>query len=157
MDVHSKKQRAVNMRAIRSHDTAPENIISNILFSLEINYTTKNNLTYGKPDFLCPDYGAAIFVHGCFWHRHLCYMFKWPKTRPSFWKDKLTRNAIRDNHVINNLNKEGYKIMIIWECSLKGRMKISTPIIKACIEEWLCAGNCNCEISSLGISELLKK
>ncbi|WP_255328467.1 MULTISPECIES: very short patch repair endonuclease [unclassified Serratia (in: enterobacteria)] len=154
MDVHSKQQRARNMRAIRSKNTIPEKMISEILFSLDVDYTSQNNSIYGKPDFLCSDYKSAIFVHGCFWHRHLCYMFKWPKTRPAFWVKKLTQNVRRDHHVINKLNQAGFKVLVIWECSLRGKVNIPTYIIRDYIEEWLCASDDNCEISSLGIKTL---
>ncbi|MCA6974214.1 very short patch repair endonuclease [Pectobacterium carotovorum] len=156
MDVHSKQQRTRNMRAIRSQNTIPEKIISEILFSLGVNYTAQNKSICGKPDFLCSDYKSVIFVHGCFWHRHLCHMFKWPKTRPVFWIDKLTQNARRDSYVVNKLTQAGFKVMIIWECSLRGSMSVPTSIIKDCIEEWLCASVHNCEISSLGMRTLPK-
>lgn len=154
MDVHSKQQRTKNMRAICSQNTMPEKIISEILSSLEIVYTSQNNTVYGKPDFLCSDYNSAIFVHGCFWHKHLCYMFRWPKTKSEFWVKKLTQNSKRDSLVIKELNKNGYKVLIIWECSLRGKMRIDIPIIRDCIEEWLYASVDNCEISSFGMNTL---
>ncbi|MBS9429347.1 very short patch repair endonuclease [Photorhabdus luminescens] len=151
MDTLSKQQRSKNMRAIRSQNTKPERIISDILCLMDVDYIPHSDELCGRPDFVCENYKSVIFVNGCFWHRHLCYLFRWPETRKDYWYDKLHKNAKRFNYTVNKLNDSGYKVLVIWECALKGKKKIDLSIIKDCIEEWLCAGDKNCEIDTSGI------
>ncbi|WP_071842478.1 very short patch repair endonuclease [Dickeya fangzhongdai] len=154
MDTLSRQQRSKNMRAIHSRNTKPEKIVSDILSSMNINYTTHSNELPGQPDFVCEDYDSVIFVNGCFWHRHLCYRFRWPETRIDYWRNKLDRNVERFNYIVNSINDNGYKTLTIWECALIGRKRINLPIVKDCIEEWLCAGEENCEIDHKGMKKL---
>ena len=79
----------------------------------------------GKPDFIFPKYNAVIFTHGCFWHGHECLLFKWPSLRPDFWKIKINRNKDKDKESLEKLLDEGWRVMIIWECALKGTGKVS--------------------------------
>jgi len=67
----------------------------------------------GKPDVVLPKYRAAIFVNGCFWHGHDCHMFKWPKTREDFWRDKITGNVERDRRKVEELRNQGWRVAII--------------------------------------------
>lgn len=74
----------------------------------------------GSPDLVFPRHQTAIFVHGCFWHRHLgCSKASLPKTRPSFWKAKFDANVDRDARVIEALERLGWQVAIIWECEVK--------------------------------------
>lgn len=87
-DVHSPSIRSKNMRAIRNKNTAIEKCLSRILDESGIAYRTQVSELPGKPDFVIDDYKAIIFVHGCFWHQHDCYLFKVPATRTDFWLKK---------------------------------------------------------------------
>jgi DNA mismatch endonuclease (patch repair protein) len=67
-----------------------------------------------------PRYRTAIFVHGCFWHAHDCPLFRLPKTRPDFWRDKIESNKARDQRALAALEEMDWHSLVVWECSLRG-------------------------------------
>lgn len=147
----SQEKRSHIMRSIHSKNTKPEKIISSILNILEIEYISHHDKLVGKPDFYCDAYQAIILVNGCFWHGHKCHMYRAPNPTKKYWTNKLKKNIERDKHVIFNLNSLGYKILVIWECALLGKKRLDLIILQDCIEEWLLAGNKNCEVDYQGI------
>lgn len=78
---------------------------------------------FGKPDIVFPRQKVVIFVHGCFWHKHGCKNSVTPKTNTYFWRNKLNQNIKRDKAVKDKLKKEGWKVLIVWECEIEN-MKI---------------------------------
>ncbi|OPJ94449.1 very short patch repair endonuclease [Serratia marcescens] len=150
-DVHPPAVRSKNMRAIRNQNTAIEKKLSQLLDEAGIAYRTQATDLPGKPDFVLDAYKAVIFVHGCFWHQHDCYLFKIPATRTDFWLKKIDSNVKRDNKVTELLSEQGWRELIIWECAMRGRLKLSTSALSERIEEWLCAGYNNAEVNSKGI------
>lgn len=128
-DVHSKAVRSKNMAAIKSRNTGPEMIIRKLLHSLGFRFRLHNKKLPGTPDITLPKYKTLIFINGCFWHKHDCELFKLPKSRSLFWSEKLRTNKQRDVLNINKLLSLGWKIIIIWECSLKGRSKLPLEYI----------------------------
>jgi len=80
----------------------------------------RNTRVFGKPDFVFPREKIAVFVDGCFWHRHPeCKFAYTPKSRLTFWQRKFDNNVARDKAVIRTLRKSGWKIARIWECELR--------------------------------------
>ena len=136
-DVHSKRVRSKNMAAIRSKNTKPELVIRKALFAKGFRYKLHDRKLPGKPDLVFPKYHAVIFIHGCFWHRHNCHLFKWPSTRPEFWKKKINRNVEVDKRNYKQLKKDGWYILTVWECALKGRSKLPFNKIIEDISYWL--------------------
>ena len=118
-DVHTVEQRSRNMAAIRGKDTKPEIQIRQGLFSRGYRYRLHCSDLPGKPDLVLPKYRAAIQVQGCFWHKHDCRYFKWPATRPEFWRQKIEGNVVRDQRALYQLKIDGWRALIIWECALK--------------------------------------
>lgn len=94
---------------------------------------------------------AIIFVHGCFWHRHHCYLFKIPATRTEFWTGKINSNVERDRRYVRQLRENGWKVLIIWECALRGKLKLDDEALLERLEEWLLAMNDSAEIDHQGI------
>ncbi|CAG0903564.1 unnamed protein product [Cyprideis torosa] len=121
MDVHDKATRSKNMAAIRGKDTKPELVIRKGLHKAGFRYRLHDKKLPGKPDLVFPRYQAVLFINGCFWHLHDCHLFKWPKTRSEFWSDKIKKNVARDQVNIAQLKASGWRVGIIWECSLKGK------------------------------------
>ena len=86
-------------------------------------------------------------MNGCFWHLHECPLFKWPSTRPEFWQEKLTANRSRDQRNIALLQQQGWRVLVIWECALKGRNRLPVDNVIDEAERWLKASNAYLEIS----------
>ncbi len=71
----------------------------------------------GKPDLVLPRHGKIVFVHGCFWHRHKnCRMTTTPKSRKAFWLSKFEKNVKRDARSISVLRRQGWKVLVLWQC-----------------------------------------
>lgn len=154
MDVHTRAVRSKNMRAIKSKNTRPEIFVRRLLHSVGFGFRLHLKELPGTPDIVLRKYKAIIFIHGCFWHGHNCHLFKLPKTRTKFWSDKINGNIKRDQKAYKALTLDGWKVLYIWECALKGTKKLETGILKETIEEWLIAIDQSAAISYRGISLL---
>ena len=124
------------MSGIRGKNTKPELMIRKALHARGFRYRLHCDLP-GKPDICLPRYRAVIFVHGCFWHGHGCHLFKWPKTRPEFWRAKLGRNCEVDRVAEDRLGSLGWRVAIVWECALKGRERMPVDHVIDCMALWL--------------------
>lgn len=119
MDKISKETRSRNMSAIKGKNTTPEITVRKILYSMGYRYRLNVKDLPGKPDIVLKKHNTVIFIHGCFWHQHKgCKYATTPKSNQVFWKEKLMRNAERDENNINKLKLLGYNILIIWECEV---------------------------------------
>lgn len=108
------------MAAIRSKDTKPEVLFRKLLFSAGYRYRLNTKRVYGHPDLWLAKYNTAIFVHGCFWHRHQgCKYSYHPKSRQDYWEPKFTRNILRDIEVREHLREDGIRQLVIWECVIR--------------------------------------
>ena len=136
-DIVDPITRSRMMAGIRGKDTKPELLIRRELHRVGFRYRLHVKHLPGKPDLVLPKYKAVIFIHGCFWHAHDCHLFRLPKSRTTFWKDKITRNIERDKSNIEVLQKAGWRILIIWECSLKGKERIPIEKIIGLTSQWL--------------------
>jgi DNA mismatch endonuclease (patch repair protein) len=128
------------MAGIRGKDTAPEMLIRRGLHMRGFRYRLHANDLPGKPDIVFPSRRAAIFVHGCFWHGHDCHLFKWPRSRVEFWREKISGNMSRDEAAVRALMKGGWRVLTIWECALKGREKRPVVYVLDEAAKWLLAG-----------------
>lgn len=108
------------MARIRGSDTKIELLVRRSLHARGFRYRLGGVGLPGRPDLVLLKHGTAIFVHGCFWHGHSCSLFRLPKTRPDFWRDKIATNKRRDERVSQQLRELGWKVLVIWECSLRG-------------------------------------
>jgi DNA mismatch endonuclease (patch repair protein) len=146
MDVVDPETRSRMMSGIRGKDTRPELEIRRRLHGLGFRYRLYDKKLPGKPDIVLKKYNAVIFVNGCFWHRHGCHLFKWPKTRPEFWEKKINRNHENDLKTLQNLQSSGWRVCIVWECAMKGATKDMQEISET-IARWLKGNNCMLEVS----------
>lgn len=119
-DILTKEQRRINMSRIRGRDTKPEMILRRGLHRMGLRFRVHRKGLPGNPDLVFPGPRAVIFVHGCFWHMHLCRMFRWPATRPEFWREKISRNHERDVAAVQVLTEAGWRILVVWECAMRG-------------------------------------
>src|SRR4051812_25000557 len=104
------------MAGIRAKDTKPELIVRRGLHRAGLRFRIHDRRLPGKPDLVFPKYKAVVLVHGCFWHGHDCKLFKWPNTRPEFWRSKIGSTINRDAAVRIQLVKAGWRVLEIWEC-----------------------------------------
>ena len=108
------------MSRIRSKNTKPEMTVRKMLYENGIRYRLHAKDLPGKPDLSNKKKRFAVFVNGCFWHRHEgCKDFVEPKTRTWWWMEKINKNAYRDKNNYNELKEIGFNIFIVWECELK--------------------------------------
>ena len=150
-DVHSSETLSKNMRAIRAQDTAIEQRIALLLKDRGFSFRVQDKNLPGRPDFVLTEQQAIIFVHGCFWHRHHCYLFKLPATRTEFWTGKINSNVERDRRYVRQLQESGWKVLIIWECALRGKLRLADQDLLERLEEWLLAMSESAEIDHQGI------
>ena len=139
-DIKTPEERSKNMSKIRSKGTVPEEYIRKKLFKHGYRYYKNVKTVQGHPDAWLSKYNTALFVHGCFWHRHKdCQYTYMPKSRIDFWTEKFNKNIIRDETVCRQFDQQGIRILIIWECTIKKMMKSEDTEKKiiAEIEEFL--------------------
>ncbi|EOT24558.1 DNA mismatch endonuclease Vsr [Eubacterium sp. 14-2] len=140
MDIKSPEERSKNMSAIRSRDTKPEVYFRKLLFAQGYRYSLNAKTVPGHPDIYLKKYNTAIFVHGCFWHRHPgCKYTYMPKSRVEFWQKKFDTNQKRDCVVQEELKEREIKCLVVWECSIKKmkREKETCDRLLAYVEKFL--------------------
>ncbi len=119
-DIVSPEKRSQNMSAIRSKNTKPEMYLRKLLFAQGYRYRIADKSVPGHPDIFLRKYNTAIFVNGCFWHRHLGCKFAYtPKSRVEFWQKKFDDNVRRDSVVKAELLEHGIKLLTVWECAIR--------------------------------------
>lgn len=123
-DVVSPQKRSQMMAGIQGRNTKPELLVRKGLHTRGFRFRIHRRDLPGNPDIVLPKYQTVIFVHGCFWHAHECRLFKWPKTRSDFWKTKITGNRVRDQRNRDALEKADWKVLYVWECTIRGKNKM---------------------------------
>ncbi|QSQ19565.1 DNA mismatch endonuclease Vsr [Pyxidicoccus parkwayensis] len=122
MDTLTPKERSERMSRVRNRDTKPEMRVRRLVSSMGYRYRLQYKKVPGRPDLAFPGRKKAIFVHGCFWHRHpdpACPLARVPKSRLDFWMPKLEGNRVRDLRKLQELHVLGWSALIIWECQLR--------------------------------------
>ena len=115
----SPEARSENMSRIRNADTGPEMAVRRLVYSMGYRYRLHRRDLPGCPDLAFPAMRKAIFVHGCFWHRHQgCKYAYTPKSRVDFWISKLEGNRARDRKNLAELEQLGWKVLTVWECEI---------------------------------------
>ena len=131
MDHISKEKRSWNMSLIRSKNTKPEVFVRSIVHRLGFRFRLYKNNLPGKPDIVLKKYKTVIFVHGCFWHQHKnCRRSNIPKSNREYWIPKLERNQERDAINKKKLKKDGWSVVVAWECQGKDPETLKINLIK---------------------------
>ena len=118
------------MSRIGPRDTKPEKVLRSSLHRMGLRFRIAPKHLPGKPDIVLSKFSTAIFVHGCFWHRHQgCAKTTFPKTNAEFWNRKFIANVARDKRNKIALEDKGWKVLIIWECELVKNEKESIRMI----------------------------
>jgi len=146
-DIVDRKTRSRMMSGIRGKNTRPELRIRSLLHRHGFRFRIHVDSLPGKPDIVLKRHRAVIFVHGCFWHAHDCHLFKLPSTRMEFWQTKIEGNRERDTENIKALKDSGWRVLTIWECSLKGRTRLKESELVEKISGWISGKPPDCEIT----------
>lgn len=119
IDTVTPEKRSQMMRGIRGRDTRPELLVRSIAHRLGLRFRLHYRSLPGRPDLAFPKHKLAVFVQGCFWHRHQCALAASPKTHVEFWQDKFAENVARDakNHKL--IRESGWVVLEVWECETK--------------------------------------
>ncbi len=136
-DVLTPQQRRLNMSRIRGRDTQIEVALRRALHARGLRFRLHGRNLPGRPDIVFPRFRAVVFVHGCFWHGHTCPLFKAPATRAAFWRKKIRGNAKRDRKVEKCMLEEGWRVITVWECALRGAKRRPADAVADQIVRWL--------------------
>lgn len=120
-DIVDPARRSKMMASIRGKNTRPELLVRRGLHRLGFRFRLHRRDLPGRPDLVFPKYRAVLFVHGCFWHRHAaCKLAYTPSANAHVWVEKFNTTIERDRRQIGLLLKAGWRVFVIWECSLRG-------------------------------------
>ena len=125
-DFLTTAERSHRMSRIKSRDTKPELALRRSLHGLGLRFRLGGAGLRGRPDVVLPKHRTVVFVHGCFWHRHQgCRVASTPKSNSEFWGEKFERNVERDKRVVEELEGQGWKVIVVWECEVGTREKLA--------------------------------
>ncbi|MCY2953157.1 MAG: very short patch repair endonuclease [Planctomycetota bacterium] len=120
------------MRRVRSKDTEPELTVRRLLIGLGYRYCLHRSDLPGCPDIVLPGQRTAIFIHGCFWHRHKhCKRCSMPRRNMGLWKEKFKRTQSRDRKNAHQLRGMGWTVVVIWECWVADQEKLAKCIVRS--------------------------
>lgn len=137
-DTVDQKTRSRMMSGIRGKNTKPEMLVRSALHRRGFRFKLHDKSLPGKPDIVLPRYRAVINVHGCFWHGHACCKyFRIPATRTEFWNEKITENKLRDQIHEGLLLEQGWRVLTVWECALRGQKPVELEAVISLIAQWI--------------------
>jgi DNA mismatch endonuclease (patch repair protein) len=129
IDIVDARTRSRMMSAIKGKDSLPEILVRRHLFRGGLRFRLHVKGLPGRPDIVLRRFGAIVFVHGCFWHRHPhCRFATTPDTRQEFWLEKFKANVARDTAQMAQLEKLGWKVHVIWECESRDSARLDRLI-----------------------------
>jgi DNA mismatch endonuclease, patch repair protein len=129
VDQLSKTERSALMRRIKSKDTVPEVLVRKLIFSMGYRYRLHTGKLQGNPDIVFQSLHKIIFINGCFWHQHKgCKGSHIPKSNIDYWQPKLGKTVKRDLANRRKLIKDGWDVLVIWECEINNIAKLKKMI-----------------------------
>lgn len=131
MDTVTPAKRSEVMGRVKGKDTSLEMKVRSAIHRMGFRYRLHAKELPGRPDIVFRPRRKVIFVHGCFWHRHEgCKLARIPKSRVEFWEKKLTANKVRDRSNIDQLRRDGWAVLVIWECETRDMERVCSRIEK---------------------------
>lgn len=127
-DTRTKEQRRRIMQAVKSKDTGQEWHVRRLLHRLGYRYRLHVRALPGTPDIVFAGRRKAIFVHGCFWHGHGCRIGRPPKSREEYWGQKIAANQLRDRRKQEELERESWSVLTVWQCQIKDLRALETML-----------------------------
>ena len=131
-DKLTPEARSALMAKVHSKDTVPEMRVRKAAHAMGLRFRLGRRDLPGSPDLIFPRHRLAVFVHGCFWHRHPdCRRASLPATRPDFWEVKFAKNVARDRAAVTALHDKGWETLVIWECETKDQAQVQHALRNA--------------------------
>jgi DNA mismatch endonuclease, patch repair protein len=146
MDTVDSQTRSKIMGRVGQKNTGAEMMLRRALHHKGLRYRLHDRFLPGSPDIVFPRFHAVLFVHGCYWHSHGCYRSTVPKSRVEFWVNKFQANRSRDETSRRLLISEGWRVLTVWECALRGKLSLPTGHIANDIKNWLESDSMSAEI-----------
>jgi DNA mismatch endonuclease, patch repair protein len=137
MDTVDSQTRSKIMSRVGQKNTGAEILLRTALHRAGLRYRLHDRSLPGSPDLVFPRFRAVVFVHGCYWHSHGCLRSTVPKSRRQFWTAKFDANRSRDEKNLNLLLEGGWRVLIVWECAIRGKTAMPTPTIATSVKSWL--------------------
>lgn len=135
-EIVSRAKRSQIMASVRQRNTKPEIVLRSRLHRAGYRFRLHPVGLPGTPDIILPKYRYAIFVHGCFWHRHpSCRKATTPTQNRAFWLDKFTKNVERDERKKRELENAGWRVLVVWECEIVERVEDTLVKVREFLEE----------------------
>lgn len=131
MDRLSPERRSWLMSRIKGANTKPEIAVRSLLHRMGYRFRLHRRDLPGTPDIVLPGRNAVVFVNGCFWHGHSCKRTKMPKSRTTYWIEKIEGNRQRDARKRRKLRVLGWKVVVVWECELKRPDQLANRLSRA--------------------------
>jgi DNA mismatch endonuclease, patch repair protein len=145
-DVVPPEVRSRIMAGICGKNTKPEMVLRRGLHAVGFRYRLHVKNLPSKPDMVFSGRRAVLFANGCFWHGHDCHLFKWPSTRPDWWRAKIAKNQANDSRAVEALLAAGWRVGVVWECALKGRSRRPVESVIESCADWLRSDTPNFEL-----------
>lgn len=128
------------MAGIRAANTKPEIVLRRLIHRNGYRYRLHRKDLPGRPDIVLVSRRTAVFVNGCYWHGHRnCHLFRLPKSRTEFWSGKINANRLRDQRNHDDLEKLGWKVIVIWECAITKKQQLPACDLLEAFESAMCA------------------
>lgn len=138
MDTVDKKTRSRIMASVGQRNTGPELRLRRVLHRQGLRYRLHDKKLPGSPDLVFPRFRAVVFINGCFWHAHKgCKFATMPSTKKKFWKDKFEANTNRDRRNYEALMKLDWRVLVVWECAIKGKNEIEIYELGLYVNQWI--------------------
>ena len=137
MDSVDRETRSKIMAAIGQRNTGAELLLRRALHHIGLRYRLHDRSLPGSPDIVFKRHSTVIFVHGCYWHSHGCYRSTVPKSQHQFWTEKFEANKARDKRNRDELIAEGWRVLTVWECALRGKTAASADEVARAVNSWL--------------------
>lgn len=151
-DIVSPEKRSIMMSGIRSKNTGLEVLLRSGLHRAGFRFRLHVKGMPGTPDIILPRHGAVVQANGCFWHGHDCALFKMPATNRDRWAEKIAGNRERDERNLKLLLGEGWRVLDVWECALRGPGSMATSELIDRVCSWVESGPASLELRSTEIS-----
>lgn len=150
-DIVSAATRSRMMAGIKGENTKPEVLVRKALFAAGFRFRLHRRDLPGKPDIVLAGRRIAIFVHGCFWHKHAhCAYFKMPATRTQFWEAKFAGNIARDRRAQSQLAEAGWRVLVVWECAIRNEeIRAALPEL---LNSWIQGKEISGNLSGSGVT-----